>query len=365
MPELLGTGEKIVFYRTDGVPWPIPAFMIDPDGSHETALHDGGLLPGSWSPDGMRLAVPHLVTDQSPQPGAETEWIRPALVNADGSGFKVLDAYPDRDMHLNPVAWSRDGSRIFVFSGNDAVNPVDVGLYTMRSSDGGDLSSVMVSPPGDPDTVDLAPDGSKLLVNRHSKGLDGTLLVVNVDGTGQHQLNPAGTTPVDLEFWGSGDGHPRISEAWSPDGTMIAFTVGVKAVDSTALFVINPEGTSLHQIVPPTVGAVSAQWSPDGKLIAFTSRFLSQPQVWVVRSDGSGLTRLTDGADGSASVMPVWSPDGTKLLFQRKLAGQVTLWTMNADGTTQTQLSKAPLATGYTGTYEYVGGYAWWPDPES
>jgi len=365
MPELLGTGEKIVFYRTDGVPWPIPAFMIDPDGSHETALHDGGLLPGSWSPDGMRLAVPHLVTDQSPQPGAETEWIRPALVNADGSGFKVLDAYPDRDMHLNPVAWSRDGSRIFVFSGNDAVDDANVGLYSVRSSDGGDLSSVMMSPPGDPDTVDLSPDGSKLLVNRHSKGRDGTLLVVNVDGTGQHQLNPAGTTPVDLEFWGSGDGHPRISEAWSPDGTMIAFTVGVKAVDSTALFVINPEGTSLHQIVPPTVGAVSAQWSPDGKLIAFTSRFLSQPQVWVVRSDGSGLTRLTDGADGSASVMPVWSPDGTKLLFQRKLAGQVTLWTMNADGTTQTQLSKAPLATGYTGTYEYVGGYAWWPDPES
>ena len=243
------------------------------------------------------------------------------------------------------------------------MDPADVGLYTVRTSDGGDRSSVLMAPPGNKDSVQFSPDGSKLLVNRGLSEVDATLFLVNADGTGRQQLSPPGVIPVDLEFWGT-EGGPRISEAWSPDGTVIAFAGGVKAVDSTALFVINPNGTGLVQIVPPTVGAVSAQWSPDGKLIAFTSRFRSQPQVWVVRPDGSGLTRLTDGADGSTSVMPVWSPDGTKLLYQRKVDGNVTLWTMNADGTAQTQLSKTPLASGYTGTFDYIGGYAWWPAPK-
>jgi dipeptidyl aminopeptidase/acylaminoacyl peptidase len=202
----LGTAGKIIFSRRDGVTWPIPTFMIDPDGSHETALHDGGLLPGFWSPDGMRLAAPHLVTDQSPQPGAETEWIRPAVVNADGSGFKVLDAYPDRKMHLNPIAWSRDGSRIFVFSGSDAVDAASVGLYSVRSSDGGDLSSVLMAPPGNKDSVQFSPDGSKLLVNRWRE-VDPMLFVINVDGTGRRQLNPPGVVPVDLEFWVPRVGH--------------------------------------------------------------------------------------------------------------------------------------------------------------
>jgi Tol biopolymer transport system component len=179
-----------------------------------------------------------------------------------------------------------------------------------------------------------------------------------VDGSSRHQLNPSDTVPGDLgDFWNDFDGRPGISEAWSPDEAMIAFTAFVKSADSTALYLVNPDGSDLRQIVPTTVGATSAQWSPDGSLIAFTSRLRSQPQVWVVRPDGSELAQLTDGADGSTSIMPVWSPDGTKLLFQRKLDEQLTLWTMNRDGSGQRQLSPRPLGSDYFGG----GGYAWWP----
>lgn len=346
---------KIVFYRNDGT-WPFPAFMIDPDGSNETRLHDGGLMPGVWSRDGSRLVVATGLRDG--------EWIRPALVNADGSGFRVLDAYPDRKMLLDPIGWSSDESRIFVFSGRDDVDPADVGLYTVRASDGGDLRSVLPSKPGKLDYVHVSTDGTKLLVNRLFDGadgnLDGTQFVVNVDGSGQRQLNPPGTVPADLgDFWSDFDGRPRISEAWSPDETLIAFTAFVKSAGSSALYLVKPDGSDLHQIVPTTVGAASAQWSPDGTLIAFTSRLRTQPQVWVVRPDGSEPKQLTDGADGSTSIMPVWSPDGAELLFQRKTAGHVTLWTMNADGTDQKQLSPTPVAS------DYMGGYAWWPAPSN
>jgi Periplasmic component of the Tol biopolymer transport system len=213
----LGGNGAIVFYRTDNARSTNTPFMVGPDGSHETALHDGGLLPGIWSPDGRRLAVTHLVVDASPLPGAETAWIRPAVVSADGSGFRILDAYPHRKMQLSPIAWSPDGSRIFVQSGGEDVDPADMGLYTIRASDGGDLSRILVTPHGYSDHMAVSPNGSRILLGRSTTALDGTLFVVNVDGTGRHELTPPPAHAVDLQFY---DG---ISDAWSPDGSRIAF----------------------------------------------------------------------------------------------------------------------------------------------
>lgn len=337
---------KIVFYREAGV-WPPPEFMIDPDGSNEIALQDDGLLPARRSPDGRTLLVRRLVN----------EWVRPAILDAKDASLVLLDAYPDRQMHLDPVGWSGDGARIFVFSGVDAVDPLDIGLYSVRASDGGDLTPVVLSPAGARDWVSPSPDASLLLVNRELGDGTSTLLVRAADGPTEHRLSTDDMVPVDLEFWGPFDGQGRISEAWSPDGRQIAFTVRVITADSTGLFIVNPDGTGLRQIVPTSIGAVSAQWSPDGSSIAFTSRLRSQPQVWIVGLDGSEPMPLTSDADGSTSVAPIWSPDGRMLLFERKQAGHVTLWTMNADGTAQTQVTKTPLAD------DYFGGYAWLAAP--
>jgi Tol biopolymer transport system component len=350
---------RIIFNRSDAASFLRRPFMTDPDGSDEHALPAGGLQPGVWSPDGRQLVVGHLAN-------SDDAWVRPAMVNADGSDFRVLDKYPDRKLNLVPIGWSPDESRIYVFSGYDAADLADVGLFTVRSSDGGDLTSVLPSAPKDtisgragdscarPDFVHPSPDGLKLLVNRESVGDCGTLFVVNVDGTDKRQLNPKGTTTVELEPWDYIE-RGGISEGWSPDGSRIAFGAFVTEADSTALYVVGADGSGLRQIVSTDVGAVTAQWSPDGKWIAFTSRFRSQPQVWVVHPDGGGLAKLTDGSDGSTSIAPVWSPDSSKLLFQRKQAGQVTLWTMNVDGGEQRQVSPTPLAIDYTGPY------AWWP----
>ena len=205
-----------------------------------------------------------------------------------------------------------------------------------------------------PDGVHVSPDGTKLLVNRMSADLCGKLLVFDADGTGEHQLNPAGVLATEVEpldFLERGG----ISESWAPDGSKIAFGAYVEEADSTALYVVAPDGSGLTQIVPTTVGAVTAQWSPDNNWITFTSRLRSQPQVWVVHPDGSGLTKLTDGADGSTSIAPVWSPDSSKVLFERKQGGHVTLWTINTDGTDGRELSPTPISD------DYFGPFTWWP----
>lgn len=57
-------------------------------------------------------------------------------------------------------------------------------------------------------------------------------------------------------------------------------------------------------------------WSPDRRRIAFTRRLAKGPtsEIWIVRRDGGGLTRLTRG---SVDVQPAWSPDGQKIAFAR------------------------------------------------
>jgi len=344
----LSANGRIVFYRTDDARTTDTPFVIDPDGSGEIQLHDGGLLPGIPSPDGKLVAVRHLVADPSPAPGAETAWGRPAVVKPDGTGFRVLDAYQGRQMHLDPVGWTADGARIIVQSGGEDVLAADMGLYSIRASDGSDLTRILQTPAGYNDHVVLSRDRSRVLITRASTDFDRALFVANIDGTNVVRLTPPKLNVVDLEFY---DG---ISSDWSPYGTSIVFGAQIGG-DPPGLYLVKPDGSDLHLIVSPEIGAVSAQWSPTGAAIAFTSKLRAGAQVWVVSPDGQGRSQLTPGGDGSTSAVPIWSPDGQMLLFQRQLAGAVTLWTMSADGSDPRQLSPTPLAS------EYVGGYRWWP----
>jgi WD40 repeat protein len=342
------TGEKIVFYRTDDARANNTPFMIDPDGSHEIQLA-ADIVNGVWSQDRRKLAIP-----------AGGDWARPALVHADGSGFQVLDAYPGRKIQLGLFRWSADGSRLIVSTGGADQNadPTNLGLFSIRSTDGGDLTPLVRVPAGSNQAFwDFSPDGTRLLMStivpQPGQPDSNSLFVVNADGSGQRQISPPDSNlpVIDLQFF---DG---TSEAWAPNGSLIAFCVQVLDVHKTAMYVVRPDGTGLKRIVPPSMGAISVRFAPNGKLIAFTSEVGPENQIWTVHPDGSGLKQLTNGKDGSVSIVPVWSPDGSKLLFQRKQNGHVTLWTMNADGTDQMQLSSTPLAS------DWIGPYSWWPAP--
>jgi TolB protein len=304
---------------------------------------DGDVGCREWSPDSSRLLCGIFLP---------TGWPRPATANPDGSGFTVLDGYPNQALFLAPAYWSPDGARILLTV--TSPDPSTNGLYTVRSADGGKLTRVTTSPDTYSDfTFGYSPDGSRILFNRVSDFFPHALYAVNPDGTGLLRLSPPELSVVDNESY------DVISADWSPSGSQVAFAGKWRSGHGrgTALYIVNADGTGLRQITPSGVGAESAQWSPDGRQIAFSSNRRADPEVWVVSPDGTGLTKVTDGTDGSSSTFPVWSPDSAKLLFERVDRSSNALWTVNRDGSGLSKLADIPMDTSTN--------YAWGIAPPS
>ena len=79
---------KISFNRIDLSLDTSSAFTINPDGSQEAKVQsEGDVGCREWSPDSSKLLCGIFLP---------TGWPRPATANPDGSGFTVLDGYPNQ-----------------------------------------------------------------------------------------------------------------------------------------------------------------------------------------------------------------------------------------------------------------------------
>ena len=329
------------------------AFTINPDGSQLDQIGvPGSTVCTAWSLDTTKLLC-NVFSDNGPQP---------ATANPNGSDFTYLNQNLPVDLfclYYSP----QTGSRLLCHSEGIA-NPADSGLYTIRSSDGRGLVRVSTTLPGGfDDAYGYSPDGSRILYTQFDANGVGSLLSVKTDGSDPIRLSPPGLSLIDLNFY------DEIGASWSPDGSQVTFAAHQLSSNAftTALYVVNANGSGLHQIASTSVGAISARWSPDGKLIAFTGcpnncgNFFApwhggnpqvgpggNPQVWVVHPDGSGLRQITTATSGYTAVAPIWSPDSTKLLFNRQNGtGAISLWTVNSDGSGLSKLTDTEGLTGY------------------
>ena len=87
------------------------------------------------------------------------------------------------------------------------------------------------------------------------------------------------------------------------------------------------------------IGALPAGAAPPDRLIVFDSDRGNQVDLWTMRSDGSGLARLTN--DKVPDELAEWSPNRKQIAWTRggeeSPAGEI--WVMNADGTGRKQVT--------------------------
>jgi Tol biopolymer transport system component len=222
--------------------------------------------------------------------------LRPAIVRADGSGKRPLEATGDPSFNLGCGDVSPDGRSIVVegFTGNGRQN----GIYLVRSSDGGGLRVVSESPKGESIAYPIfSPDGTRIAFFRTTGAYGpqgaGAIFTVDVDGSNLRRITPRGGA-----FTG---------ESWSPDGQWIIYQrpYGV-------LTMVRPDGTERRDVpftLPPGSGAQNPSWSPDGAWIVFSFTHDGVANIYMVRPDGTSLTRITTMA-GVDEQHPVWTSAG-------------------------------------------------------
>lgn len=186
-----------------------------------------------------------------------------------------------------------------------------------------------------------SPDGSRLAFEagpspRH-------LWVMNADGTDRRRVT------TDPYPFGEGDRNP----SWSPDGERIIFSRDLQPgpcsrFECDEIFTVRPDGTGLTRLTNNSLSDGHPVFSPDGQRIAFSRRLCSGfpdttciTDIYTMNADGTGETLLTPGGT-SSDVDPSWSPDGSAIAFDSNRHGCCSgfeIYTMNADGTDPARLT--------------------------
>jgi TolB protein len=172
---------------------------------------------------------------------------------------------------------------------------------------------------------DVSPDGKEIA------------FVSSREGDPEIYVMPVGSAEVRrITAFHEEDREPR----WSPDGKWLSFVSNREGRDR--YFLVRPDGTQLRALSGTSTKLEERElaWSPDSQKVAFVERLPdAKSRIWRADVATGELVALTDGKardDG-----PVWSPDGKYLVFVAERGGDTDLWLMRADGTGQTRLTTA------------------------
>ena len=102
------------------------------------------------------------------------------------------------------------------------------------------------------------------------------------------------------------------SPSFSPDGTRVAFVSNMSGVPQ--IYVMPASGGFPEQVTALDDAVDEVDWSPTGEFLAFEVAPGGglNTQVYVMKPDGSGMRRLTDGGKEN-NFMDRWSADGKTL----------------------------------------------------
>ncbi|MEW6637756.1 MAG: PD40 domain-containing protein [Actinomycetota bacterium] len=112
----------------------------------------------------------------------------------------------------------------------------------------------------------------------------------------------------------------------------IAF-VSNRDVGAGEIYTVKPDGTGVTRLTFPNGGNSDPAFSPDGTKVAFKG---PDNDLHVMNADGTGSRRLTSMA--VAESEPAWSPDGSRIAFVAS-DGDFEIWVVNTDGTGRERLT--------------------------
>ena len=157
---------------------------------------------------------------------------------------------------------------------------------------------------------------------------------------------------------------------WSVDGQLAYFTI------EQNLVIADPNGSSEQSLVDlADRSPIYPAWAPDGEHIAYSATSTGaektynaqnqgdvciQRRIWVIEVGSKRLHQLTND-DRFCDELPFWSVDGKHILFARQDKANASLWLMRSNGEGLTQIvSELTPKPKPAGEYGYIDWQAWW-----
>jgi TolB protein len=243
------------------------------------------------------------------------------IINPDGSGWKRLT---NTSLASFNATLSPDGKKaVYIVSDGKVSEIHELDVTTGNSRQLTDLKKSLGSP-------EISPDNQLIIFHYREGSGNVQLWLMNRDGSDSHELY--GTSGKDAH-----DG------TWSPDGAQILFALGKGennnlyitdlngreplllngSIDTRGrsdwgfgnlisldqggpfaheVFVMNDDGSNLHQISPTGMNSQGASISPDGKWITFTAytnvadKDLNSCEIFIMHVDGTDIRQLTNNS---------------------------------------------------------------------
>ena len=345
-------GKKVFFTKENDK----TIYLADANGANEIALPIiGGNM--DWSPDGSQFVHQAKISHDKSEIFLYTV--------ATGENVKLTD-----DTTVADPSFSPDGKQIAFTSWRDG----NAEIYVM-DTDGSNVRRVTDHPAFDQFPV-FAPDGTAIAFqsNRENERIDvylqnlydhsppvkisnfngntgmamknwsadGTEMLLWTDQNGTAQIARVKVEPyparvvlseenADVSFPRlSPDGRQMLYQARLADGSIELRVTNSETKKTTTIFKTPPNYPPNFQLFPA--------FSPDATRIAFNDKPAGNTEIFIIKTDGSGLQNLTN--DPLLDMNPVFSPAGDEIIFMRDFYGKSRLYRMNPDGSNQRRVTE-------------------------
>jgi TolB protein len=230
--------------------------------------------------------------------------------------------------------WSPDG-RLLAFDSDQAGNgPV---TYVMRA-DGSHIRQL--TDPGFSADPAWAPNGRRIAIEADwgdypaSEGI-WTFRFRRSGLIHREDAFRVTTAAPDAQF----DSEPQ----YSPNGRWIAFT-RFRSPSESAIFLVRPNGSDLHQLTDFAENGSAPDWSPNGKWIAYDTHDAAPApnagNIVLIHPDGSDRHVVIAGTATDYNQNPVFSPSGKFIAWTLFPTDQSApfIWTARVDGSHRRKL---------------------------